>query len=113
MVVCAIAVNMLEHTLQKGKKILICAPSNSAADNIAERLAKVLDKPFIRFYSAVKEHISNIRLDLLKPYHLAYKLLEIDSTEADKYIPEILGDRLYAIKLELEYLFEDSTNDNN
>lgn len=63
--------------MQKQEKILICAPSNYAADLIAERLyaIPIISEKFIRFYGAKKEDIFNMNLKTLKPYSLVSKML--------------------------------------
>lgn len=55
--------------------ILICAPSNTAADLIAQRLQGIpsLQNKFIRFTTEKTEDIFNIDVENLKSYELAYK----------------------------------------
>jgi hypothetical protein len=62
---------------------MICAPSNTAADLIAEELHKIpyLQEKFIRFYSSKKEDIFNFTPANLRPYYLQSRIL---------YIPEDL-----------------------
>jgi hypothetical protein len=57
--------------------ILICTPSNAAADLIAERLRFIpdLNGNFIRLESEHREDIYNIDLTKVKEYQLLYKLL--------------------------------------
>jgi hypothetical protein len=61
-------------------KVLVCAPSNTAADYIAERLYQIpmLQDKMVRFYSDKREDIFNINIERLKPYHLLYKILFMD-----------------------------------
>lgn len=56
-------------------KILICAPSNSAADNIAERLQSVVmfQNRFIRVSSEQREDILNFEKSEKKQYNLVTK----------------------------------------
>ena len=63
------------------QRILVCAPSNYAADLIAEKLHSIplVSDKFIRFYAQKKEDIFNLNLETLKPYTLQSKIL---------YIPE-------------------------
>lgn len=51
-------------------KVLICAPSNTAADFIAERLIQIpyLQDKVIRFYSSKREDLFNLKIDQVKPY---------------------------------------------
>ena len=51
---------------------MICAPSNYAADLIAERLHSIptLSNIFVRFYGTKKENIFNMNEGNLKPYTL-------------------------------------------
>ena len=54
---------------------MICAPSNSAADNIAQRLAQIpaLHGLYVRFYPEKRENLFNIDFDNLKEYSLLHK----------------------------------------
>jgi regulator of nonsense transcripts 1 len=77
---CAI----IAHWAKKSdEKILICAPSNPAADLIAEQLQKIpyLQEKFVRYYSEKKEDIFNFNPTSLKPYVLQSKIF---------YLPEEL-----------------------
>jgi hypothetical protein len=66
--------------VKKMPRILVCAPSNSAADFIAERLFRtpMLHDKFIRFFPLKQEGIFNIKLDKLKTYHMLFKILCMD-----------------------------------
>jgi len=66
--------------LKKIPRILVCAPSNTAADFIAERLFQIplIQDKVIRFYPDKREDIFNIDLDRLKPYHMLSKILYMD-----------------------------------
>lgn len=56
---------------------MICAPSNTAADFIAERMAQIpsVKDKIIRFYPEKREDIFNLDIENLKPYHLLSKFL--------------------------------------
>jgi hypothetical protein len=60
LVVAAIVANWMKELPHP--KILICAPSNTAADFIAERLSQIpmLYNKFIRFESQRRENIFNL-----------------------------------------------------
>ena len=79
LVVTAIVANWMKN-LKKIPRILVCAPSNTAADFIAERLFQIplLQDKVIRFYPDKREDIFNIDLDRLKPYHMLTKILYMD-----------------------------------
>lgn len=79
LVVTAIVANWMKN-LKKIPRILVCAPSNTAADFIAERLYQIplLQDKVIRFYPDKREDIFNIDLDRLKPYHMLFKILFMD-----------------------------------
>jgi hypothetical protein len=66
--------------LKKIPRILVCAPSNTAADFIAERLFQIplIQDKVIRFYPDKREDIFNIDVDKLKPYHMLSKILYMD-----------------------------------
>ncbi len=63
-------------------KILICAPSNTAADNIAERLSKMggLKDKFVRALTEKLENIINADISKIPEYTLHYKVLNYLST---------------------------------
>jgi hypothetical protein len=79
MVLTAIVANWMKN-LNNIPRILVCAPSNSAADFIAERLFQIplLQDKIIHYYPDKQEDIFNIKLDKLKPYHMLFKILYID-----------------------------------
>ena len=79
LVVTAIVANWMKN-LKKIPRILVCAPSNTAADFIAERLYQIplIQDKVIRFYPDKREDIFNIDLDRLKPYHMLSKILYMD-----------------------------------
>ncbi len=79
LVVAAIVANWMKDTQDKSK-ILVCAPSNTAADFIAERLFKIpsLKDKMIRYYPPKREDIVNLKLENIKPYTLMSKLLLMD-----------------------------------
>jgi hypothetical protein len=62
-------------------KVLVCAPSNTAADFIAERLIQIpmLQDKVIRYYPSKREDIFNLKLENIKPYTLMSKLLFMDN----------------------------------
>jgi hypothetical protein len=62
-------------------KILVCAPSNTAADYCAERLAQIpsLNGKVIRYNPSKREDLFNVKLENLKPYTLLYKIVYMDS----------------------------------
>jgi AAA domain len=67
--------------LENTPKILVCAPSHNAADNIAERLMQIptLQDKMIRYYPSKREDIFNLRLEDIKPYHVMHKILYMNS----------------------------------
>lgn len=70
--VSALVANLIKVNTEFQFKILICAPSNAAADLIAERFDEnpMLKGKFIRFYSDKKEDYFNIKPANLKNYTL-------------------------------------------
>jgi len=62
-------------------KVLVCAPSNTAADFIAERLIQIplLQDKVIRYYPSKREDIFNLKLENIKPQTLMSKLLFMDN----------------------------------
>lgn len=74
--VTAIVANWMKN-LKNVPRILVCAPSNTAADIIAERLFQIpyLQDKIIRFYPDKREDIFNINIEKLKPYHMLSKIL--------------------------------------
>ena len=79
LVVTAIVANWMKN-LNKIPRILVCAPSNTAADFIAERLFQIplIQDKVIRFYPDKREDIFNINVDKVKPYHMLSKILYMD-----------------------------------
>ncbi len=63
-------------------KILICAPSNAAAENIAERLNKMkgLKGKFVRAVTEKLENIIHVDIEKLPEYTLLYKMFNYIST---------------------------------
>ena len=51
-------------------KILVCAPSNTAADYLAERLYPLLNDKMVRFYPTKREDLFNLTKDNVKPFTL-------------------------------------------
>jgi hypothetical protein len=62
-------------------KVLVCAPSNTAADYCAERLAQIpsLMGKVIRYHPPKREDLFTVKLEDLKPYTLLYKIVYMDS----------------------------------
>lgn len=52
------------------QQILVCAPSNTAADYLAERLFPLLDSMMVRYYPSKREDLFNLTKDTVKPYSL-------------------------------------------
>lgn len=74
--ITALAANLMK-CLENPPKILICAPSNSAADYIAQRFQDIplLAGKYLRIHSEKREDIYNIDFRDLKPYSPLYKLI--------------------------------------
>ncbi len=55
---------------QRSQKILICTPSNAAADNIAERLSGIefLKGKYVRIVTEKLENIMHAKIDNLKDF---------------------------------------------
>mmetsp|Transcript_22880 Transcript_22880/g.22150 ORF Transcript_22880/g.22150 Transcript_22880/m.22150 type:complete len:112 (-) Transcript_22880:1334-1669(-) len=64
----------------KVSKILVCAPSNYAADLLAERLVKIpsLFDQVVRIKSSRKEDLFTMDPNTLPQYSLPYKILFMD-----------------------------------
>lgn len=96
---------------QKDQRILICAPSNPAADFIAERLQSIpsLNGRFIRLYSHNREDIFNIDISQVKPYTLLYRMLFMNIEEQMMAAMKVTlnDERLEKIKYYIEYYFSD------
>jgi Rad3-related DNA helicase len=92
LVVTAIVANWMKN-LKKVPRILVCAPSNTAADFIAERLFQIpkLQDKVIRFYPDKREDVFNINVDKLKPYHMLFKILFMDKEWQSSLAQEIQG----------------------
>lgn len=67
--------------IENQPKVLVCAPSNTAADFIAERLMQIplLNDKIIRYYPSKREDIFNIKMENVKPYTLLSKFVFMDS----------------------------------
>lgn len=61
-----------------GEKILICAPSNTAIDFVAERLNLIpyLENKFVRVYPENQEYMYNLDETNIKPYSLLYHVIK-------------------------------------
>lgn len=86
---CAIVLEWLHK--YPGEKILICAPSNTATDFIADRLHLIpyLRDKFVRVYPENLEYLYNLDETNIKPYSLLYHVIKdsdyyIERTEAEK-----------------------------
>ena len=67
--------------IQEGQpRILFCAPSNAAADRIAEALLEypTLEGKFVRILSEQKEDIFNVDFKTLRTYDLLHRVLTLD-----------------------------------
>ena len=67
---------------------MVCAPSHTAADFIAERLYQVpeLSDKIIRFYSDRRENIFSLSNETLNPYHMISKILHLTPKKQADYI---------------------------
>ncbi len=67
----AIVANWMKDT-ENTPKVLVCAPSNTAADFCAVRLSQIpaLIGKVIRFQPSKREDLFNVKLENLKPYTL-------------------------------------------
>ena len=85
MILAAIVGNWIR--VNYNDKILICAPSNYAADLIAERLHSIplLQEKFIRYYSNKQRDIFNMKIENLKPYSMEYKVLHMPNDLQDQF----------------------------
>ena len=79
MVVATIVANWMKQ-IEDPPKVLVCAPSNTAADFIAERLMTIpsLYGKIIRYYPSKREDIFNIKMENVKPYTLLSKFVYMD-----------------------------------
>ncbi len=80
LVVATIVANWMKN-IENPPKVLVCAPSNTAADFIAERLMQIplLNDKIIRYYPSKREDIFNIKMENVKPYTLLSKFVFMDS----------------------------------
>jgi regulator of nonsense transcripts 1 len=80
LVVATIVANWMKQ-IEDPPKVLVCAPSNTAADFIAERLMTIpsLYGKIIRFYPSKREDIFNIKMENVKPYSLLSKFVYMDT----------------------------------
>lgn len=110
LVVAALVANWMKD-IEKLPKILVCAPSNTAADYIAERLYQIpsLQDKIIRFSSERREDIFNLDLKKLKSYNLIHKIIYMDKQMQNKYAADILSlnKRQRTILSHVEYMFGD------
>ncbi|TNV84047.1 hypothetical protein FGO68_gene3258 [Halteria grandinella] len=110
-VVATIVSNWMKDTFNT-PRIIICAPSNTAADLIAERLQSIpmLSNQFIRFYSEKRENLFNIDETNIMPntllYRMLFKMNAEEQSEAAMKI-KIQDKRLHEIKYYVEYYFSD------
>ena len=75
-VMTALVANWMKET-EIPPRILLCAPSNTAADMIADRMRSIpaLSNKFIRFYSEKREDMFNITPENIIPDTLFHKML--------------------------------------
>eukprot|EP00347_Sterkiella_histriomuscorum_P011740 403371285 len=108
LVTCAIVANWFK--MNPEKQILICAPSNAAADLIAERLQHIdiLTNKFIRFYSESKEDIFNLDPEKVKPFTIMHRMIFMSNEQQEQESSLMLNTRsLQDIKQQVEYYFSD------
>jgi hypothetical protein len=88
--VAAIVANWMKN-IQDQPKVIVCAPSNTAADFIAERLIQIpmLQDKVIRFYPSKREDIFNLKIENIKPYTLMSKFLYMDNATQLRLAQEI------------------------
>ncbi len=81
---------MYKEITSLNSKILICAPSNAAAENIAERLNKMegLKGKFVRVVTERLENIIHVDPYKLPEYTLLYKIFNHISTK-DKNLKQL------------------------
>ncbi|CDW78563.1 phage head-tail family protein [Stylonychia lemnae] len=109
----AVAAHMVSENYRNNihTPILICAPSNAAADLIAERLRFVpsLNGNYIRLQSEHREDIFNTNMNNLREYDLLQKIMFMDILEAQDEVNKqfISVDRQQA-KQTVEYYFSDA-----
>lgn len=110
LVVTAIVANWMKD-MNKHPRILVCAPSNTAADFIAERLYQIpqLQDKVIRFYPDKREDIFNINIEKLKPYHMIAKILYRDQDSHANLAHNIRGldERYRNILTYVDYYFSE------
>jgi Rad3-related DNA helicase len=110
LVVAAIAANWMKN-IQDQPKVIVCAPSNTAADFIAERLIQIplLQDKVIRFYPSKREDIFNLKLENIKPYTLMSKFLYMDNATQLRLAQEIspVDQRQQQVMTYLDYYFSD------
>ena len=69
--IAAIVINWLApEFFDSSCKILVCAPSNTAADYLAERLYSLLNNKMVRYYPTKREDLFNLTKDNVKPFTL-------------------------------------------
>jgi hypothetical protein len=69
--IAAIVVNWLKpENSGSDDQILVCAPSNTAADYLAERLFPLLGSKMVRYYPTKREDIFNLTMENVKAYSL-------------------------------------------
>lgn len=72
--------------MDRYRAILICAPANAAADNIAERLSKIphLRGLFVRVLTERLENIIQVDINNLPEYSLLYKMFNHPISTSDE-----------------------------
>ena len=98
-------------------KTLLCANSNNAADNLAERLLElpILEGKYVRIMNEKLEDIHNIKEETLKPFSIFYKVLRLPEDLHEVLREHIIGlhyeridvfdsfEALFGLKGTLEY----------
>lgn len=102
----------LYKNFKSSDKILICAPSNSVADLLAERMyeSKFLRDKFVRMHTESREDLFKMRLNTVKKYSLLHHALfygeDKEYTEENLYEPfQVIGVGKYGLaKVKKHYI---------
>jgi len=75
-------------------KILVCAPSNYAADLLAEKFSRIpsIKENVLRVKSQKKNDIFNMKLDDMKPTDLLYKMFLMEAEEKSYLLSDVHTD---------------------
>ena len=68
--IAAIVVNWLRSDAGSFIQTLVCAPSNTAADYLAERLFPLLGDKMVRYYPTKREDLFNLTMENVRPSSL-------------------------------------------